>query len=333
MTESRYYPAQNAELRRYLRNFQGIAVDGEMDGKLLKASRPVYRFSFGDGIPAVIGKFFSSFPPLTPADRGLVKEYHAYLQAPALGLAGACPRIPRLLGRRPHVLLGLLLEDIPGPDLDFFLVRAASPEGLQALCDKLQKLAQLLAFFHLRPQAPEPVSPDAALKYFHKLIKQLVAGSVLTQAEERRFQAEGAAWERIFPAFPDRQVLVHGDATPTNFLFPDGRAVGLDLERLRVADRLFDLSWLAGEIKHAWGWRFHDFAASEPAIGYFFRAYFQAIDAGAALINRILRLNPFYMALAELRIARNDYLAWEYRRALIQEALNCLRHGRLETGY
>ena len=40
-----------------------------------------------------------------------------------------------------------------------------------------------------------------------------------------------------WPDFPDRQVLVHGDATPTNFLFPDtaGSPVALDLERLRPA--------------------------------------------------------------------------------------------------
>jgi hypothetical protein len=328
MTDSRYYPAHNAELRRLLQNFHGIAADDEVAGQPLKATRPVYRFTFGDGIPAMVGKFFFSFPPVMPPDRGLVKEYQAYLQAPGFGMTGACSRIPRLLGCRPHMLLGLLLEDIPGPDLDFFLMEAASPAGQQALCDKLEKLAELLAFFHLRPQPPECVSPDAALRYFHKLMKQLAAGGVLTEEEERCFQAERAAWEKILPAFPDRRVLIHGDATPTNFLFPDGRAVGLDLERLRVADRLFDLSWLAGEIKHAWGWRFHNFAGSEPAIGHFLQAYCGAINADAGLIDRILRLNPFYMALAELRIARNDYLSWEYRRALIQEAVCCLTHGR-----
>ncbi len=177
------------------------------------------------------------------------------------------------------------------------------------------------------------MSPDTALKYFHKLMKQLAAKGVLTWAEAHRFQAERAAWERILPAFPDRRVLIHGDATPTNFLFPDGRAVGLDLERLGVADRLFDVSWLAGEIKHAWGWRFHDFAGSEPAVSHFLQAYGRAIDADAALVDRIFRLNPFYMAMAELRIARNDYLSWEYRRGLIQEALSCLRHGRLKSGF
>ena len=32
------------------------------------------------------------------------------------------------------------------------------------------------------------------------------------------------------------------------------------------------------------------------------------------LAQRLYLLNPFYMALAELRIARNGYLTWDYRR-------------------
>jgi hypothetical protein len=34
------------------------------------------------------------------------------------------------------------------------------------------------------------------------------------------------------------------------------------------------------------------------------------------------------MALAELRIARNAYLAWDYRRELVAEARRCLAWGR-----
>jgi aminoglycoside phosphotransferase (APT) family kinase protein len=123
-------------------------------------------------------------------------------------------------------------------------------------------------------------------------------------------------------------VLIHGDATPTNFLFPNGRAVALDLERLRVGDRLWDLSWVAGELKHAWGWRTTDFSGSEAAIRHFFRMYLTAAGLDPALTRRLFSLNPFYMALAELRIARNLYLTRDYRRELVAEARRCLAHGR-----
>ena len=329
MTEMQYDPACNPELRRVLQNTQGFATNGgEVAMERLKATRPVYRFGFGEGVPDVVGKFFITFPDLTPSDRGLVREYHAYLQAPALGLTGPISCIPHLLGCNPSVNLGLLLEAISGPDLDHFLLRAGSPDGQATLCPKLERLAELLAFFHSRLVPSQPVSANAALKYFHKLMQQLLAKGVLSRDEERHFQVERAAWEKVIANFPDGRVLVHGDATPTNFLFPDGRAVAVDLERLRVADRLFDLSWVAGELKHAWGWRFHNFAASEPYIGHFLRSYLQASGADAAIEDRVYRLNPFYMALAELRIARNDFLSWDYRRALIHEALYCFTFGR-----
>jgi hypothetical protein len=34
------------------------------------------------------------------------------------------------------------------------------------------------------------------------------------------------------------------------------------------------------------------------------------------------------MALAEMRIARNAYLSWDYRRQLLAEARRCLAAGR-----
>jgi aminoglycoside phosphotransferase (APT) family kinase protein len=224
-----------------------------------------------------------------------------------------------------------LLEDVPGPDLDHFLEKACSPAGQTSLGDKLASLAELLAFFHSRPLPPQPVSPQPALAYFQKLIRQLRSRGILTPGEELYLQEEQAAWEGLLAGYPDRQVLIHGDATPTNFLFPENGAVALDLERLRCADRLFDLSWITGELKHAWGWRFHSFDAGEPAIRHFLGVYVQALGADAALEERIHRLNPFYMALAELRIARNDYLSWEYRRALVHEAMGCLTCGRSLT--
>ena len=136
--------------------------------------------------------------------------------------------------------------------------------------------------------------------------------------------------QRIADALDDGAALgaFTGGFKQAGLAFLVGRAIAVDLERLRVADRLFDLSWIAGELKHAWGWRFHNFAASEPYIGHFLRSYLQDSRADAALEDRVYRLNPFYMALAELRIARNDFVSWEYRRALIHEAMCCFTFGR-----
>jgi aminoglycoside phosphotransferase len=294
----------------------------------LPSSREVFRFQAAGGDAAVVGKFYSQYPPATSADRSLDREYHNYLWAKDLGLTRGPGLIPRLLGRHPQTRLGLVLEAVSGPDLDRALALACHQGEHGQLYHRLEKLAGLLAVFHTRPLPEQPVSPQPALRYLAKLRHQLQELGLLTSEDELALQEESRAWAERLLRFPDHLVLAHGDATPTNFLFPDGRVVALDLERLGPADRLQDLSWVAGELKHAWGCRTGYLDGAEPAIGHFFEAYLRALPADAALTRRILALNPFYMALAELRIARNTYLNREHRRSLVAEARRCLAGGR-----
>lgn len=308
------------------------AEAGELHGDLLvarlPASRPVFRFAFPDTAPALVGKFFFGYPPASAQDRSLLLEFRQYQEALDWDAGAAGGVLPRCLGQAPELKLGLLLEAVDGPDLDYYLARAQEAKGLEALQERLERLARLLARFHARPVSPAPVSGEPALLYLGKLAGQLAECGLLCRWNLGRLAAEAEAWEPLLKRFPDRQVLLHGDATPTNFLFPDGKVVALDLERLRPGDRLFDLSWVAGELKHAYGWRFGDFSGAEAAIAVFFAAYHQAAVGEGVHGERLFRLNPLYMALAELRIARNAYLPWDYRRRLVEEALNCLSWGR-----
>lgn len=320
-------------LARALRRLVGTEAGfqppvGEVCVEPLPASRQVLRFTFPAGGYAVVGKFFSAYPPQASADLSLAREYDHYLKLPALGLGNGDGLVPRLLGRWPERSLGLLLEAVPGPDLDHLLLQACLHHDPPPLFRALEKLAHLLAFFHSRPVPSDPVATAPALAYLDKVTAQLLAAGFLTREDFQALAAERYAWEERCQYFSDQQVLIHGDATPTNFLFPNGRAVALDLERLRVGDRLWDLSWVAGELKHAWGWRTADFSGSEAAIRHFFRMYLSAAGLAPALTRRLFSLNPFYMALAELRIARNLYLTRDYRRELVAEARRCLAYGR-----
>ena len=301
---------------------------GEVGVEPLPSSRQVRRFTFPGSDYAVVGKFFSAYPPRVSPDLSLSREYDHYRRLPALGLGNGDGLAPRLLGRCPDWSLGLLLEAVPGPDLDHLLLRACLHGEAEPLFRGLGKLAHLLAFFHSRPVPVSPVVPDPALAYLDKVMGQLETMGLLTRHDCLALAHERQAWEKRCQDFSDRQVLIHGDATPTNFLFPNGRAVALDLERLGHGDRLWDLSWIAGELKHAWGWRTSDFAGSEAAIQHFFRAYLTAANLDPVLTRRVYGLNPLYMALAELRIARNLYLTHDYRRELVGEARRCLTHGR-----
>jgi len=324
-------PASNplAQALRQLLENDGISgsLAGEVYVESLPSSRQVLRFTLPEG-NAVVGKFFSAYPPQLSADLSLIQEYNNYLRLPDLGLTQGQGLVPRLLGRWPQGSLGLLLEAVPGPDLDN-LIRQACLHGDPAPLKRgLEKLAHLLAMFHSRPVPSLPVEPAPALAYLDKVMGQLQAAGLLSREDWQALIYERALWEVRFRDFADGQVLVHGDATPTNFLFPDGRALALDLEKLRVGDRLWDLSWVAGELKHAWGWRLQNWGGAEAAIGHFFRAYLAAADFAPALADRLYNLNPFYMALAELRIARNLYLTIDYRRELVAEARRCLACGR-----
>ncbi len=136
-------------------------------------------------------------------------------------------------------------------------------------------------------------SPEPALAYLDKVSAQLLEAGLLTREDRQTLARERQAWEGRCQDFSDFQVLIHGDATPTNFLFPDGRAVALDLERLRAGDRLWDLSWVAGELKHAWGWRTADFSGSEGAIQHFFQAYLAASNLDSGLTRRVYEPQPF----------------------------------------
>ena len=102
----------------------------------LRASRPVFRFFLpGDGI-GLVGKFFHDQVPTTSPDRSLLQEYRNYLAAPDFGLTAA-GLIPRLLGQVPGARLGVLLEGIPGPDLDHYLCEAAQGRDLETCLQKV----------------------------------------------------------------------------------------------------------------------------------------------------------------------------------------------------
>ena len=120
---------------------------GEMLLTPLPSSREVFRITAAGGDAAVVGKLFSGYPPATSADRSLHREYHNYLRAAALGLTQGPGLIPRLLGRHPQTRLGLVLEAVPGPDLDRALALACHHGEQGQLYHRLEQLAGLLAVF------------------------------------------------------------------------------------------------------------------------------------------------------------------------------------------
>ena len=79
----------------------------------------------------------------------LSREYDHYRRLPALGLGNGDGLAPRLLGRCPEKSLGLLLEAVPGPDLDELLLQACVRGDPAPLFRGLEKLALLAGLLSL----------------------------------------------------------------------------------------------------------------------------------------------------------------------------------------
>lgn len=118
----------------------------------------------------------------------------------------------------------------------------------------------------------------------------------------------------------DCQVLVHSDVTPANILFGDGLwVIVIDLERMRLSDRTFDLGRVVGELQHCFMQQAGDKWQAEPFIGHFLWEYACNFPDRNAAFAAITRRTPFYMGLTLLRIARNAWINGSYRPPVTDE--------------
>jgi aminoglycoside phosphotransferase (APT) family kinase protein len=94
----------------------------------------------------------------------------------------------------------------------------------------------------------------------------------------------------------DRQVWLHGDATPANFLFGHGMDVAaIDLERMKRGDRMFDVGRVAGELQHAFMAAVGDWRRAEPFIGHFLWEYSCHFPDRERTFESITARAPYYM--------------------------------------
>ena len=123
----------------------------------------------------------------------------------------------------------------------------------------------------------------------------------------------------------DRQVWLHGDATPANFLFGhDLDVAAIDLERMKRGDRVFDVGRVAGELQHAFMRDSGDRHQAEAFIGHFLWEYSSHFPDHEQTFESITARAPYYMALNLLRIARNGYISQGYGRRLVRHAKRML---------
>jgi hypothetical protein len=300
---------------------------GRIEIKPLSHQKPVYLFRERTKKIKVVGKFFKSdFVPLDKAWQWAKKGYFnlKYVRE-QFGMNNGAYQVVAPLGGKKDLSALLVTEMAPGKMLDHYVNNAIYEHQSQRLFDKLTYLAQFFVKLHRSSETEKQVSPELAQRYLGKLLHSLSKGP-LTSSQRHGIETYAARWWDKNDVFADREVTVHGDATPTNFFFQHHAVIAIDLDKMKRADRCWDLGFIAAELKHHFMWRTGDALAAEPFIGHFLWVY--AVTYGdEQFFYMITRKLPLYMSLGLLRIARNIWLDEPYRRNLITEAGKCLKYG------
>jgi len=287
----------------------------------------VYRYLEAQTRRAVVGKFFNPQDRDEDKVRRMKGEYRNLIRLRYLGFNAHPHSVVNPLCREERIGLAVAEEFVGGKDLDYYLARAADSGTGSALRETLVCLAAFLYRLHSRSANGATVRLEEVALEFARIVGKLEQQGLITAHHVLEYLRLRDRWlER--PRMRTPAVTVHGDATPTNFLFPTrDDLVAIDLERMKEADRAVDVGMVCGEIKHAFLWRTGRLDTSEPFIHHFLERYTQdALDPAEAFWELTRRI-PFYMALTELRIARNTWLDCSYRRRLVWEAHECLTWG------
>lgn len=304
----------------------GIAPDFRVYS--IPASNHVYLYEDGLSRTRLIGKFFGGISDRSPetAVLRMEREFNNLHRLRSIGFTGYPHYVARPLGHNGSLNCVLIEEFCYGTALNDFIVKAIWEGARKPLFQKLTALAYFLATMHNRTAFAERVDFNRDCSYFDRIMDQLKNWGHIGWDEAQEFYRLKDQWREKGCMWEDNQVLVHGDVTPTNILFGDGLwVIAIDLERMKRADRVFDVGRVVGELKHFFMQHTGDHLLAEPFIGHFlweYACHFPDRDSAFASITRRV---PFHMGLTLLRIARNSWINGKYRRQLLDEAKKTLR--------
>ncbi len=294
---------------------------------VIKMSRRVYKYTEEKTKTSIIGKFFQLNDPVYERIQRIKGEFDNLHKIRAYGFDTRPNYVARPITRDERIGLALVEEFIHGKDLDHYIKVAIYNGDSQALHAKLSQLASFLYTLHKKTEMPYNVNLDSINAYFCKILDKLYRQTLLSDMDKNEFFRLIHKWYNS-GILNIGSVIAHGDATPTNFIFTDnGDVVAIDLERIKAGDIVYDVGMVCGELKHSFLWRANNFNISEGYIRHFLKSYTSHFYDPKEAFRSITLRTPFYMALTELRIARNDFLDWEYRKRLIYEASQCLKWG------
>ena len=293
----------------------------------LSGSNVVYKYEEKFSGVKVICKFYG---PRYGTDQdkaaGMARrEYEGLETLRRYDLIGSPHHVIRPLGFSRDINGVLAVEYYAGEEFSHAIARATRHRDDAHLYWRLKALASFLATQHNRTANGATVDFDPDCKYLDTLVGRLRKTHRIGQGDIDELSWLRGCWRERPRMWQDRQVWLHGDATPANFLFGEGMDVAaIDLERMKRGDRMFDVGRVAGELQHAFMSATGDRHRAEPFIGHFLWEYSRHFPDGQRTFESITARAPYYMALNLLRIARNDYIAPDYGERLVKGAKKLL---------
>lgn len=287
----------------------------------------VYRYEETSSRAQVVGKFFLNGSRQGPKAMERMRQEFENLQVlRGYGLEGHPHHVVRPLGTNASLNSLLVEEYCGGEPLGYFIQGAIHRDRQPQLLAKLTALAYFLATLHNRTANGHTVDFNEDCAYLDRLVRNLENEHFIGVWDADELYWLRDLWREKPRMWEDRQVFVHGDATPSNFLFGDGLSViAIDLERMKRADRVFDLGRIAGELQHYYIQETGNKYAAEPFINHFLWEYACHFPDRGRAFHAITGRIPFQMALTLLRIARNSWIQNPHRQRLIAEAKIILR--------
>lgn len=314
-------------LARIFRQYEGGTHGfAPLELKILDSKRSVYVCEEAGSGCRLICKFFGARSETPSGERRnlLLHEYSCLQSLRAQGFDREPFLVVAPRGRSEDLGCLLTEEFVSGPDLDHYIAQACYNGKSNTLIAKLQLVAGFLARLHRLPASLPFRDFSVPVEYLRSVGRVLTQSAVTTTGWYRRLAELARHWENDRRMWLQPGCHIHGDATPTNFILGEDRLTAIDLERACLADPAHDTGFVMAELKHHFALRIYNAAAAEPLIGNFLDSYEREAERSIDDLEDLSFRSRFYMALGELRIARNPWLPLAHRRWLAAEALRCL---------
>jgi aminoglycoside phosphotransferase (APT) family kinase protein len=289
----------------------------------LSGSNEVYAYEEKFSSVKIICKFYGTRfgADRDKADWMARQEYACLKTLRRYDLVGSPHHVIRPLGLSRDINAALAVEYYPGEEFSHAIARATHHLDDAHLYWRLKALAYFLATQHIRTASGATVDFGPDCRYFDTIVGTLAKARRIGPGDVETLSRLRDTWRDRPQMWQDRQVWLHGDATPANFLFGPGMDVAaIDLERMKRGDRMFDVGRVAGELQHAFMRDSGDRHRAKPFIRHFLWEYSCHFPDREQTFESISERAPYYMALNLLRVARNDYIGQDYGRKLVTQA-------------